>query len=156
MEKETIVRDETLPIVKEMDKQVMVGDYQTYPLYNDEQGRKLVDEVIAAFKDERMNIKRSISADIASTARVQKQNEQVIQICERELRRGDLSEERRDELIATIKIIAESTTHECSVSREFQNNQLDQLHKLPWIKLGLSALLVIAIVGGRALRRVVA
>lgn len=108
---------------------------------------KFVDEVIAAAKDDRMNTKRAISADIASTARVQNQNDRVIAACERELRRKDLSEESRDEILRYMSKAAESTSYESAASREFQREQLDHSHKLPWKLIGIGVL----IVGGTAL-----
>lgn len=114
---------------------------------------KLVDEVIAAIKDDHANTKCAISADIASTARVQTQNDQVIAVCERELRRRDLSDERRNELFDRMSRAAESTAYANADSREFQRQQLDHSHKLPW-KIILSV--VALAVGGTALIRATA
>ena len=112
---------------------------------------KFVDEVIAAAKDDRMNTKRAISADIASTARVQNQNDRVIAACERELRRRDLSEESRYEILRCMSKAAESTSYESAASREFQREQLDYSHKLPWKLIGVGVLIVLGGVGGTAL-----
>ena len=97
---------------------------------------KFVDEVIAAAKDDRMNTKRAISADIASTARVQNQNDRVIAACERELRRRDLSEESRYEILRCMSKAAESTSYESAASREVQRGLLDYPHKLPGHVIG--------------------
>ena len=125
---------------------------QNYP-ENDVRIGKYVDEVIATVKDDRMNTKRAISADISSTARVQSQNERVIAACERELRRRDLSEESRDEILRCMSRAAESTSEESAASREFQREQLDHSHKLIWEIIGVGALIVI---GGRTLIRAIA
>lgn len=118
---------------------------------NDVRTGKYVDELISAAKDDRVNTKRAISADIASTARVQNQNDRVIAICERELRRRDLSEERRDILLQYMSRAAESTAYESSASREFQREQLNHSHKLPWKLIGMGFLIVLGGVGGTAL-----
>lgn len=73
------------------------------PEYDEKRVGKYIDEVIAAAKDDRANTKRAISADIASTARVQNQNDRFMDACERELRRKDLPESRREELLADMK-----------------------------------------------------
>lgn len=123
---------------------------------NEVQTGKFVDEVIAAAKDDRMNTKRAISADIASTARVQNQNDRVIAACEQELRRKDLSEESRDEILRCMSRAAESTACESAASREFQREQLEHSHKLPWKLIGIGVLIVLGGVGGRALIKIAA
>ena len=111
---------------------------------------KFVDEVIAAAKDDRINTKRAISADIASTARVQNQNDRVIAACERELRRKDLSEKSRDEIIRCMSRAEELTSFVSTASREFQREQLDHSHKLHWKLIGIGVLIVLGGVGGTA------
>ena len=89
-----------------------------------------------------MNTKRAIAADIASTARVQNQNDRVIAACERELRRRDLSEEARNEILHCMNKAAESTSYESTASREFQREQMDHSHNLPWKLIGIGVLIV--------------
>lgn len=123
---------------------------QYYPV-NDVRTGEFVDEVIAAAKDDRMNTKRAISANIASTARVQNQNDRVIAACERELRRKDLSAESRDEILRCMNRAAESTSCESAASREFQREQLEHSHKHPWKLIGIGVLIALGGVGGTAL-----
>lgn len=47
-------------------------------------------EVLNSFKDSRQNSKKAISASTESTKRVQEQNQKVIDMCDRELKRKDL------------------------------------------------------------------
>ena len=94
------------------------------PEYDEKRVGKYIDEVIAAAKDDRANTKHAISADIASTARVQNQNDRFMDACERELRRKDLPESRREELLADMKEAAASTAYANTASREFQREQL--------------------------------
>ena len=151
-----VVRGRTAPVVR---RQPQVPDVETdryYPAYDEERTGKLVDEVIAAVKDDRMNTKRAISADIAATARVQNQNDRVIAACERELRRRDLPDERRDELLDRMSRAADSTAYECASSREFQREQLDHSHKLPWRILLFIAGLAVGGIGGAAIARAAA
>ena len=121
------------------------------PEYDEKRVGKYIDEVIAAAKDDRTNTKRAISADIASTARVQNQNDRFMGACERELRRKDLPEFRREELLADMKEAAASSAYANAASREFQREQLDHSHKLPWKLIGAGAILLL---GGAALLRV--
>ncbi len=127
-----------------------------YPAYDEERAGKFVNEVIAAVKDDRANTKRAISADIAATARVQNQNDRVIAACERELRRRDLPDERRDELLDRMSRAADSTAYESASSREFQREQLDHSHKLPWKILLFLAGLAVGGISGAALVRAAA
>ena len=46
---------------------------------------------------------------------------------------------------------AESTSYESAASREFQREQLDHSHKLPWKLIGIGVLIVLGGVGGTAL-----
>ena len=151
MENKMTVRPETTPTARCGAQPAPINQFRPYPVYDEKQTGKLIDEVIAAAKDDRMNTKRAISADIASTARVQNQNDRVIAACERELRRRDLSEESRDEILRCMSKAAESTSYESAASREFQREQLDHSHKLPWKLIGIGVLIVLGGVGGTAL-----
>lgn len=93
---------------------------------------KLVDEAITAAKDDRMNTKRVISADIASAARVQNQYDKVICAYDRELRRKDLPEEQRIHLLHEMKEAASCSARIDQESRTFRQQQLEYSHKLPW------------------------
>ena len=104
---------------------------------------KMTEEVFAAVKDDRIITKRAISADIASTQRVQNQNERVIEACERELRRRDLSDERREALLEKMERAADSTAYASSCAREFQNQQLAYFHDR-------TTLLIFAMISGIA------
>ena len=155
MTNEIMVAEDNMPVVPGEAYPAHSDPVQYYPV-NDVRTGKFVDEVIAAAKDDRMNTKRAISADIASTARVQNQNDRVIAACERELRRKDLSEESRDEILRCMSRAAESTSCESAASREFQREQLDHSHKLPWKLIGVGILIVLGGVGGTALIKVAA
>ena len=120
-------------------------------LYDTEKARKLVDEVIAAVKDERADTKKVVSAEIASTAKIQNQNDRLIAVCERELRRHDLSDERRAELIDMIQQARESTAREGERSREFQSQQLEHSHELPWKIILFALILTVGGIGGKTL-----
>ena len=150
MTNEITVANDNLPVVPG-EAYPMNSDPVQYDPVNNVRTSKFVDEVIAAAKDDRMNTKRAISADIASTARVQNQNDRVIAACERELRRKDLSEESRDEILRCMSRAAESTSCESAASREFQREQLEHSHKLPWKLIGIGVLIVLGGVGGTAL-----
>lgn len=146
--------ESTGPISMRCDS-ALVGDifYQQAPIFDGERAGKLVDEVIAAVKDDRMNTKRAISADIASTARVQDQNDRVIDACERELQRRDLTEDQRMEILNHMSQAAEAATAASEASREFQKEQLEHSHKLPLKILGGAAVVALLWFGGRALLR---
>ena len=150
MTNEITVANDNMPVVPGEAYPINSEPVQYYPV-NDVRTGKFVDEVIAAAKDDRMNTKRAISADIASTTRVQNQNDRVIAACERELRRKDLSDESRDEILRCMSKAAESTSCESAASREFQREQLEHSHKLPWKLIGIGVLIVVGGVGGTAL-----
>ena len=67
---------------------------------------------------------RAVSADIASTARVQSQYGQYIASCERELHRKDLPEERRMELLDRIHDACRASESAGIESREFQQEHI--------------------------------
>ena len=153
MENIMTVINETTPTARCGAQPAPVNQFRPYPVNDEKQTGKLIDEVIAASKDDRMNTKRSISAGITATARVQNQNERIIEACERELRRKDLPEERRAEVLGIMSRAAESSAYESSASREYQKEQLKHLHKLPWIILGWGAAILFGSIGGVALLR---
>lgn len=153
MENNMTVITETTPTVRYGVQPASINQIQPYPVYDEKQTGKLIDEVIAAAKDDRMNTKRSISADIAAAARVQNQNERVIEACERELRRKDLPEERRAEVLGIMSRAAESSAYESAASREYQTKQLEHSHKLPLKILGWGALILFGGIGGATLLR---
>ena len=117
---------------------------------------KIIEEFILASKDDRINTKRSISADIASTVRVQNQNAQTINACKQELRRKDLTEEQRVAIIENMVRAAESTSAVNKDSRAFQQKQLEHSHNLTLRILGGIVLLVLGGLGGAAIARAVA
>ena len=53
-------------------------------VFNEERIVGIVGEVIAWAKDDRLNTKRAISSDTASRAMVQKQNGQLMNVCDPE------------------------------------------------------------------------
>lgn len=120
------------------------GNYPQAAVFNRERTGGLVDEVIAAVKDDRTNTKKAIAADIASTARVQNQNDRVIDICERELHRRELTEDQRLEILNYMSRAAEATATAIEASRAFQEEQLEHSHKLP-VKLlaGVAAVVLL-------------
>lgn len=149
-------KDNTVPVALNRLQGIDVESPQNYPMYDEIRTGKLVDEVIATVKDDRTNTKRAISADIASTARVQNQNDRVIAACERELRQRDLSDERRDELLDRMSRAAESTAYANADSREFQRQQLDHSQKLPWKIMLFVAALAVGGISGTVLIRAAA
>lgn len=123
--------------------------------YDREKMSSLMDEVVASVKDYRLNTKKAISADIASTARIQNQYGRYVAACERELRRKDLSEERRKEIMDSMLEASNASEDAGTESRRFQAEQLDQSRKLPWEIVGLMVLIIVAGFGGKAIFRVV-
>ena len=149
-----VCTDSSVPEVWD-EGQVPVGRQQDYySVYDRERAGKFIDEIISAAKDDRMNTKWALSADIAATARAQNQNERYIAACERELRRKDLPEERRKDLLDRMKMAASSSEQASAESRQFQREQLNHAHKLPWKLLGVGALVFFGGLGGAALLRV--
>lgn len=151
-----VTKENSVPVTQNGYQGYVIEQPGYYPAYDRERAGKVVDEIIMAVKDDRANTKRVISADIASTARIQNQNDRLMAVYERELRRPGISEERREELIALMRETAESTAREGERSRRFQEHQLEHSHKLLWKILGAVAVLAVGGIGGTALIRSVA
>ena len=106
--------------------------------------------------DVRLNTKRVISANIASAARVQNQNGEIIAACQQELRRRDLQDEWRAVLLDRMDRAAESTARVDAASREFQRQQQEWSRKSTRKTILLFAGPVFFGIGGGALIRVAA
>lgn len=131
-------------------KNTEIASYNS-TVYGRERMSNLIDEAVVSVKDYRLNTKRAISADIASTARVQNQYEQYVLVCKRELQRNDLSEERR-QIISDSMLEAIKASEEVGAkSRRFQTEQLNQSRKLPWEIVGVMMLIIAAGYGGKAM-----
>lgn len=150
-----VVRESTAPMAQRQPQIPDAEDSRYYPVYDEKRTGKLVNEVIAAVKDDRMNNKRALAADTLATARVQNQNDRVITACEKELRR-DMPDERRDELFDRMCRACESSARESASSREFQRELLDHSHKLPWKIMLFVATFAVGVVGGAAIARAAA
>ena len=127
------------------------SDYLLSSVISAERVGRVIDEAILIGKEDCANTKRAISADIASTARVQNQNDRIIEACERELHRRDLTDEQREIFHNRMMQAAESTAYASEASRAFQSKQLEHSHNLPLIYLGGVLLLVIGGIGGAAI-----
>ena len=150
-EKTLVCIDSSVPVVRDDGKMPIVRQYNCRSMYDRDRAGKFIDEVVAAAKEDRMNTKRAISADIAATARVQNQNDRYMAACERELRRKDLTEEQRRELLNRMERVASSSERVSADSRQFQQEQLNHSHILPWKLLGVGALLFFGGLGGATL-----
>ena len=156
MTNEVTAQKTTTPVVHDEIRAIDVKKIHNFRGYDAKRGVILSDEIIAAVKDDRMNTKRIISADIAATARVQNQNACLIQACERELRRRDLSEERRVELLNMMNEAVKASVAETVASQHLQERLLEHSHRLAWKILGFSALILLGGVGGAALLKAAA
>lgn len=107
-----------------------------YELVDREKRQKAFDEFVASCKEDRVATKRALSADNASRANVQNQNAKTIEICERELRKPNISEEYKSQLIQTMNEARNSSVEVDRDSREFQKQELRHMHALPWILVG--------------------
>jgi len=140
--------DTHTPAIPVYDQKVIPAADNYYPDFSN-QISHILDETVEAIISDRMNTKRAISAEIASNARVQNQNDRLITICEKELLRKDLSEERRAELIHEIRKAVNSSAESAASSRSFINKGLNHSHKQHWKIL----VFAIVVIGGVALRR---
>ena len=145
--------DISVPMIRDESSVPVVRQQEYCSVYDKDQACKFINEYIAAAKDDRMNTKQVISADIAATLRVQNQNDRYLAACERELLRKDLPEERRKEILDRMEIVASSSEQAAAESRHFLQKQLDHSHKLPWKLLGVGALIILGGLGGAALLR---
>ena len=146
---DNIAARNNVPAVSQRRNQVIdAGMCRRGTAISNSQAGRMADEVLSVVKDYRMNAKRAISADIAATARVQNQNDRVIALYERELRRKDLTDERRDELLDRVSRMAESTARANEESREFQRQQLENSRRLPWRLIGTLIAAAVLGIGG--------
>ena len=152
MENSITVRKNSIPVVQGRNQRYETEPPRYYPACDREGEGKLLAELAMAAKDDRINTKNALSADIASTAKIQNYKGRVIAACERELKRPNRSEERRAELIAIMQEASESATRAGEESREFQRRQLEHSHKL----LRRTLLTVVGIIGSTALIRAMA
>ena len=66
---------------------------------------------------------------------MQNQNDRLFAVYENKLRKKDLTEGRREEILNEMSRIASVSANESVESRAFQSEQLDREHKLSrWIK----------------------
>lgn len=147
MSNDMILKESTTPTVNNNESADNVGQIQNYPVYKDASIEKVVDEMFAAMKDDRINTKRALAADNASKERVQEHNSRVIAACERELKRKDITEDERILILQMMNERAESTADESAASRNYQEKQLEYSHKQPW-KVFTGAALVFLLFAG--------
>ncbi len=110
---------------------------------------ELPGEMLAYFKDSRLNSKKAIATSSESTKRVQEQNQQVIDMCERELKRKDLPEGRRAVLLGQAKQAAASSSASDNDHRAFIIEEQRLSERNRWWFLGLVA---VVLFGGAAIR----
>ena len=150
MANEMTVNNTQVPAVPKAAVPGCIERTHRYPVVDEERAGKIMDEVIGSIKDTRLDTKRAIFADIAVTAREQNQNDRLLAAYENELRRKDLPEGRREEILNEMSRIATISANASVESRVFQSEQLDREHKLSrWI-IGGPILLIGGGVGGVA------
>lgn len=106
MANEMTVNNTQVPSVPKATVPCRIERTHRYPVVDQERAGKIMDEVIGSIKDTRLDTKRAISADIAATARVQNQNDRLLAVYENELRRKDLPEGQREEILNEMSRIA--------------------------------------------------
>ncbi len=125
------------------------------PQYYGVEANKWIGEAYAAFRDDRINTKRAISASIASNAQIQKQSSNIIEACKRELQREDISDSRRDRILDRMAKAAEISAISNKECCEFQANTLDHSHKLPWRLVGsITVLVIVGFLGVKVLPKI--
>ena len=100
-----------------------------YPIYDPTPPCTVFNEIITSYKDDRINTKRAISGSIASTEAVHTQNSRIIDMCDRELKRKDLTNEQRIELIHISQQAAISTADSDRENREFVREEAKHSHR---------------------------
>ncbi|WP_289960159.1 hypothetical protein [Faecalibaculum rodentium] len=119
----------------------------SYSPLNNIQAGHVVDELLASAKDNRLNTKRAISADIAASEDLRSQNNLVITCCKQELQRKDYSKEDYLEIMQIMDNARQSTENEINSSREFQKELIVESNKASSkvIELGIALLIGVAI-----------
>lgn len=155
MKNDIILQEKPIPVQSEV-LSIKPNKSMKSPVPDEVLSGKNVDEVIAVVKADRLNTSRAITADIASIKRTQSQYEQEMATYRRELRRKDISDDYRENILDRMSRAEELYFSEIASSREFQEKQLNHLHKQPWKILGCVALIVLGGIGGSALLRAAA
>lgn len=88
----------------------------------------LFEEVLAWMRDDRTNTKRAITSAVATRRMIQEQNMQLMNAYESELKRPDLTVERRRELLDMMDKTAESGKRADSEIGAFLNEQVSHSH----------------------------
>ncbi len=114
---------------------------------NDPQTGHIFDELLASAKENRLNTKRAIAADIAASRDLRSQNDLVITCCVQELQRKDYSKKDRLEIMQIMNNARESTENVMNSSREFQKELIVESNKVSSkvIVLGIGLILSVVI-----------
>ncbi|WP_304759668.1 MULTISPECIES: hypothetical protein [Erysipelotrichaceae] len=142
----TEVQDNTSGVPSE---EVYPINSEPVPYYppNDPQIGHIFDELLASAKENRLNTKRAIAADIAASKDLRSQNDLVITCCVQELQRKDYSKKDRLEIMQVMNNARESTENEMNSSREFQKELIVEsnkvFRKVIVIRIGLISCVVI-------------
>ena len=126
------------------------SDVPYYDAYQ-ERARKLMYEMVAMVKNYCSNTKRVISASVVSNARVQNNYEQVIEMCQRELRRKDISREERKYYAQMMADAAKEASESDREARAFQHEKTKHSHGMVWSLIGLGVAMLF--IGGGAIAR---
>ena len=103
------------------------------------EGNKTAGELLISIKDDRAVTKKAIASNIESRRYVQKHNSIMLETYRNELRRKDLTPERRYEIFNKMEECLRSSERVDEESRLFEKEQLDYMHKFPKLVFGIGA-----------------
>lgn len=109
-----------------------------YKEFNNElEANKTAGELLMSIKDDRTVTKKAIASNIESRRYVQKHNSILIEAYRNELRKNDLTPERRYEILNKMEECLRSSERVDEESRLFEKEQLERIHMFPKLVFGL-------------------
>ena len=98
------------------------------PIYGN---MELCDEVIASIREDRLNTKRVLLAEINLSKTILNQYSRLISIYEKEIMRTDILDKRRLELIEKMNGAVNASASFGADSGDFIDRQIEHSHKIP-------------------------
>ena len=115
--------------------------YETSDRYpEDNQANQLSEEFLSSLKESHLTTKKAIDGCISSARKVEKQNEEIIAECKRQLGNKHLLPEQQLEILRIMDEARRDSVDVDRESREYIETKLNYMNALPWVILGLAVL----------------
>lgn len=111
--------------------------------YEDNPRSQVVEEFLCSIKESRLTTKKAVDSSFASAKKIEKQNEEIIAECKRQLSNEELNPEQQ---LAILRIMDDARRDSVDVdreNREFVDENLEYIKAMPWMILGSVVLLYV-------------